>query len=69
MRGMLGHVMLQLQTRLLTRPSVVAMGFAAIALVLASGERTFQGMRNFTGASGEDQQFGAAVSFLITFGV
>lgn len=53
----------------MTRPSVIAMGLATLALALASAERTFQGMRNFTGAAGEDQQFGTAVSFLITAGV
>jgi hypothetical protein len=45
------------------------MALATVALVLASGERTFQGMRNFTGAAGDDQQFGTAVSLLITFGL
>jgi hypothetical protein len=66
---MFKHTTRQLQVRLLTRPSVIAMMLATIALALASAERTFQGMRNFTGAAGDDQQFGTAVSFLITFGV
>nr|WP_041756072.1 hypothetical protein [Bradyrhizobium sp. ORS 278] len=62
--------MRQLQALLLTRHSVVVMSLASIALALASAERTFQGMRNFTGgATSDDQQFATVVSLLITVGV
>jgi hypothetical protein len=45
------------------------MAVATIALALASAERTFEGMRNFTGASGDQQWLSVPVSVLITLGV
>ena len=53
-RGFLAHV--------IARPSLALLGTAAVALSLASFERTFHGMQHFT-------QKGWVVSALVTFGV
>jgi len=50
---------------MLITPSVAMIVAALIALSLASAERTFEGMRSFTGS----QTLSAGVSVLITFGV
>jgi hypothetical protein len=68
-RALFEHLIRQLQALMLTKPSVIWMALATFALVLASGERTFEGMRLFTGAAGDEQQFGTIVSGLITFGL
>ncbi|MHC2566362.1 hypothetical protein [Bradyrhizobium liaoningense] len=52
-------------TQLLIAPSVVMIVAALLALSLASAERTFEGMRSFTGS----QTLSVWVSVLITFGV
>jgi hypothetical protein len=57
----------QFETQLLTRPGSAFIPAAILALVFASAERTFTGMRNFTG--NENTINAIAVSILITFGV
>jgi hypothetical protein len=64
---MLRHLRNRLATGLLTRPSSAFIPAAILALSLASAERTYTGMRNFTG--NEHSINAIAVSILITFGV
>jgi hypothetical protein len=58
---LLRHLLRRLQVQLLERPSLALVLAAIVALSLASAERTFRGMQNFTHVT--------VLSALITFGV
>src|SRR5690606_38124710 len=59
--GFLARVWRAVQDTILTNWQLALLGAAAIVLSLASGWRTWDGMRNFTGES--------ALSLMITFGI